>query len=346
MHYPKIINKNERLSNIELLRILSMFGVLICHANFGALGKPTHTEFISEPLYTIIRTFIEAFSIVAVNVFILISGYFGIKFSYKSLCKLVFQCAFFFFGIYIISSILGGWNYSFFNSIYMCLMFSNNAWFVKCYIGLFIIAPVINSFIENSQRKNIEIFLLSFFIFQSLYGWFSNGAEFIKDGYSTFSFIGLYSLMRYVKKYRPQWSELSIGKDFTIYAIFSTITALGMLLFIYLNIYPIYYIFFKYSSMFIIIASLFLVLGFSKLSFKNKFINKVALSSFAVYLLHFTIFPHYISPLIRNIYSEYNGIIMFCLIVMTLIIFYTTAILIDQLRIILWNIFSFYYFKK
>ena len=30
----------QRLSNIELLRIISMFCVLIVHADFGALGIP------------------------------------------------------------------------------------------------------------------------------------------------------------------------------------------------------------------------------------------------------------------------------------------------------------------
>lgn len=38
-----------RLSNIELLRILSMLGVLIVHADFGALGEPTRTELLSTP---------------------------------------------------------------------------------------------------------------------------------------------------------------------------------------------------------------------------------------------------------------------------------------------------------
>lgn len=62
-----------RLSNIELLRILSMLGVLIVHADFGALGEPTRAELLSTPTYTVIRTSLEAFAIVAVNVFVLIS---------------------------------------------------------------------------------------------------------------------------------------------------------------------------------------------------------------------------------------------------------------------------------
>ena len=73
----------SRLSNIELLRIFSMFGVLIVHADFGALGNPTHTELFFTPVFTIMRTFIEAFAIVAVNVFVLISGWFGINYCFN-----------------------------------------------------------------------------------------------------------------------------------------------------------------------------------------------------------------------------------------------------------------------
>ena len=84
-----------RLSNIELLRIVSMFCVLIVHADYGALGWPDQSELFSNTNYTIIRTIIESLAIVAVNVFVLISGWFGIKFKWNSLLKLLFQCAFF-----------------------------------------------------------------------------------------------------------------------------------------------------------------------------------------------------------------------------------------------------------
>lgn len=215
----------SRLSNIELLRIFSMFGVLIVHADFGALGNPTHTELFFTPVFTIMRTFIEAFAIVAVNVFVLISGWFGIKFSWNSLCKLLFQCAFFFFGIWGICSVCGIWNFGWMKSLYMCLMLSENAWFVKCYIGMFIFTPVMNSFIENSTGKQIRVFLFCFFIFQSIYGWISEGAPFIAKGYSTFSFMGLYLLARYVRVYKPRWSRWSMRKDFVAYTLFSTMTA-------------------------------------------------------------------------------------------------------------------------
>lgn len=338
-------NLKSRLSNIELLRIFSMLGVLIVHADFGALGWPSHAELLSTPTYTIIRTFIEAFAIVAVNVFVLISGWFGIKFRWSSLFKLLFQCMFFFFGIYIIGRLWGFIQIGTLKGIYMCLMMSENAWFVKCYIGMFIFAPIMNSFIENASEKQIKIFLYLFFIFQSIYGWISNGADFVKDGYSTFSFMGLYILARYIHIYRPKWTQWSINKDIMAYVILSSITAISILLLIYLDKFY-FYIFTKYSSILIIGAALFLLLAFSKLSICNKTINSIATSCFAVYLFHFILFPQIISPWIRFIATEYNGLLMACIILLLLLAFYTTAIFLDKIRLMIWNSLFTKFFKS
>lgn len=39
----------ERQSNIELLRIISMFLILLVHADFYSLGEPSYIDIISEP---------------------------------------------------------------------------------------------------------------------------------------------------------------------------------------------------------------------------------------------------------------------------------------------------------
>lgn len=344
MHLPEMTAK-FRLSNIELLRIFSMLGVLIVHADFGVLGEPTRMELLSTPVYTVLRTFIEAFAIVAVNVFVLISGWFGINFSWNGLGKLLFQCAFFFFGIYG-ACIVCGMDIGGGKGLYMCMMLSGNAWFVKSYIGMFIFAPIMNSFIENSTRKQIKVFLFCFFVFQSLYGWISDGASFIAKGYSAFSFMGLYLLARYVRIYNPCWSQWSMRKDFVAYALFSTMTALGWLLFIFLDKYPFFAMFTKYSSMLMIAASIFLLLAFSKFSFSNKVINWIAASCFAVYLLHFILFPTFMRPWIQQIAAEYSGFAMLGLILAILLGFYIVAILIDQVRLMLWNCLFYRFFKS
>lgn len=200
-----VVLKKQRDSNIELLRLIAMFLVLIVHADFFSLGAPSHEETLSAPLNAFARYFFESLSIVCVNIFILISGWFSIKPSKKSFCNFIFQCIFFLIGIYVLMLILGLTSLSV-KGVAGCLVLLKWNWFIKAYIGLYIISPILNSFVETIDRKTFERTLLSFFVFQTIYAWISGAAVFFEDGYSTMSFIGLYLLARYIHIYRPNWS--------------------------------------------------------------------------------------------------------------------------------------------
>ena len=66
-------NKKKRLANIELLRMVSMFMVLMLHTR--------HPNTIDDSLGSM---FWRSFSACGVDTFILISGYFGLRPSVKS----------------------------------------------------------------------------------------------------------------------------------------------------------------------------------------------------------------------------------------------------------------------
>ena len=69
-----------RDSNIELLRIVSMILVMVVHADYVSFGPPTQTDISNSFLYSFSRSGIEAISAICVNVFVLISGWFGIRY--------------------------------------------------------------------------------------------------------------------------------------------------------------------------------------------------------------------------------------------------------------------------
>ena len=95
------MQKKERQSGVELLRIISMFLVLIIHAN--AFGVKWDALDLDNSLASGITTIaLQSVSCVCVNVFVLISGWFGIRFSWRGLTRFLFQCFFFLFGIYIV----------------------------------------------------------------------------------------------------------------------------------------------------------------------------------------------------------------------------------------------------
>lgn len=75
----------QRQVGIELLRIISMMMVLGLHANFMGIGVPSPDKILSGP--EILQVLMQSLCIVAVNVFVMISGWFGIRPSVKGFCN-------------------------------------------------------------------------------------------------------------------------------------------------------------------------------------------------------------------------------------------------------------------
>ena len=124
-----------RQSNMELLRIVAMAMVLVVHADFWSLGKPTIDEYELSPYGFTLRHVFESLSIVCVNVFILISGYFAIHPTIKSFSNFVFQCFFYLVSIYAISICIGISEISV-HGIMECFCLRKVNWFIKAYVVL------------------------------------------------------------------------------------------------------------------------------------------------------------------------------------------------------------------
>lgn len=323
----------QRQSNIELLRIVAMFLVLVVHADFLALDAPTFDEMNTQPLPSVIRVFIQSCAIVCVNVFVLISGWFGIRPNVKSVSKFLFQCFFFLFFLYLISFWdMGGLSVDYF-------FMKGDYWFVMAYLGLLIIVPLMNAFIEKASKKQMLVLLLGFYIFQTFYGWVIFSADFIMNGYSTFSFIGLYMLGRYVRLYPSQYTELNSLKCLGIYFLINIfLTIISVLLIVCDQISYMQKMVTSYVNPFTVLASLYLLLGFTKMRFEFKLVNWIAASSFAVYLLHCNryVFGEYLS-ICGYMYQEYSGIVYLMLMFFILSAVFLLAVLIDKIRIFFWG---------
>lgn len=191
--------KKERISSIELLRIISMLLVLVIHANQWTEKIPM-LNLRENPVSSSATIFLQTLSCVCVNVFVLISGWFGIRFSYRGMLKFVFQCLFFLCGIYSVMVCLHLRDFNV-EGIMGCFFLLKWNWFIKVYLLLYIISPVLNRFLDNTNKKELERILLLFFAFQTLYGFFTDAAQFFVWGLSLTSFVGLYLLAQYIKRY-------------------------------------------------------------------------------------------------------------------------------------------------
>ena len=319
--------------------------ILVIHANMISLPKPTHVELIANPLPTGTRYLIESFGIVGVDVFVMLSGWFLINTRIKSFLSLAFQvislC-----GGGLVFYLLGKTSLSVKNLLEI-IAFTRWDWFIKAYVVLMIIAPVLNAFVKETSERTQRNVLIGFFMFSSTYGWMGGANRFFVNGYGPLLFIGIYLLAQYAHNtIKTSSTPNLIRKLFTLkkkwdLLIFvlciSTNTIIG-LLGLYFNV-GLFSKVYAYTNPVNIIAALYLLLFFSKLKIKkNNHINMLATGSFAVYLLHSQV---NIRPLfneaVQVIYYEHNGILSVLCVFLFLILVYLVSVVADLPRLWMWN---------
>ena len=148
-----------RQSNIELLRIIAMLMVLLLHATFETFGY-AHTSSITHAPWrwlSIITT--AAACMQCVNVFVLITGWFGTSFKLKGL-RIVSECTFISLAMFVFMYLLG---LPLPHQLYDYLKVIWSYWFVRAYVLLYLFTPVLNSFVQQSSEKQLRHFLVLFF---------------------------------------------------------------------------------------------------------------------------------------------------------------------------------------
>jgi len=281
-------NSNRgRQSNIELLRIVAMLLVLIVHIDFISIGPPTIADCHNNVISALLRYFFQSCAIGCVDIFVLISGWFGINPSAKGFFNFIFQCLFFLIGVYAVF-VIAGFKSFIISDLAAQLLFIQDYdyWFIKAFILLYILSPVLNKFCEKTSEKEFRYVVISYYLIQSVYGWGFIAINSYAGGYSTMSFIGLYLLARYFKLHGNKLTQQPIWIDITIIlaiVVFNTITSFGTA---YIGHPLAGKICDSYISPLVIVYSLYMVILFSKLNMQSTVVNWIASSAFAVYLLH------------------------------------------------------------
>lgn len=328
-----------RQSNIEILRILATMMIVALHTSFYSLGIP---KIFDTKGFLLAAT--QIFCIPAVNIFILISGYFGINLKLRSIGNYLFQVLFYSISIYLIFIAFGTKQLSLYG-IKECFYMTHDDWFVKSYLFLLLISPVINSYLKNSSPKQITTFLLCFFSYELIFDCLTMADLTVRSGYSTISFIGIYILGYFIKHFLPK--KLIATKKTYILLLFVLYSM--MLTPVLLSVYGLVSpgIVIKYLSyglgynnpIIIMIATIWLIL-FTNINIVNKIINWLAVSSFAAFLIHIN--PN-ILPLFKmqvvNVYSN-NTLFRFLIFIpsFTLSIF-VLSVLMDKIRLNIWKLF-------
>lgn len=334
--------EKKRDSNMELLRIVAMFLVLVVHADYFSLGAPTSIELQAKPLASVTRVFFQILGVGASNLFILISGFYGIHPSLKGFYKFVMQILFFSIGIYLF---LYCWGLAplTLTGIREVFYLSRFDWFIKSFVLLYLFSPVLNVFIENVDRKTFKSIILAFFAFQTIYGWIYSTCVFFNDGYSAISLIGIYLLARYLRLYPNRYWNITRRKHNLVMFLTCVIINLSLgTVAVALDSDALHSrIAISYTNPFTIVAGVYVLLLFASFKFYNKGINWIASSAFAVLLFHlnYHIIGYY-KQLVTNVYDSRSGISCLCFLLLTLGGVFLTSVILDKIRSNLWKLFN------
>lgn len=272
----------ERTSNFELLRIVSMCGIIAIHYLSGTLGGMAENAVFPEFSW-FFSQFINSVACPLVNCFVLISGYFLIdksKFGIRKVLDLVIISGFYGIVGYLIGVATNNAVWSM-KGLFLSLFpfFDGRRWFVETYIILILLVPFINKTLRELDKNSFRILL---FVQLSIFCvWYSFGlsSPVLDDGYGITNFITLYLLGAYFNLFGSEsfFLKLSKGKLMAGY-VFSSLLTFALSYFIY----P-----FGYAFITIIISSICIFCFFAKLDIGcNKRINAVSSAAFDVYFVH------------------------------------------------------------
>ncbi|MDM0497567.1 acyltransferase family protein [Clostridium perfringens] len=311
-----------RESNIEFLRITAIIMVIGLHylnsKMGGALGALSRVH-----INYYIAHYIESLNIVAVNLFVIVSAYFLVDKSIpkiSKIIKLVILAYFYGFLFYIIGIIFNINEFSFIELIKSINPFLDGGyWFIKIYIILYLLSPFINKFISTLNKKSHKGVIILIGIFFSVWPSFLPQAPNNDGGYGIISFIFLYLIVAYIKKYYN--NNKSTRYYICIYFLAVSIT------FIF-SIIP-FNSAWTYNFVFNIIGSIALFLGVKQIKLKSNIINYIATYTFEIYLIHFnkTMIILVFKGLLRCEDFYYSKLFVINLIISIIIIFIISFII-------------------
>ena len=291
MHFERDcrMHANQRQSNIELLRLLAIVGIIILHYNNADMGGGFRYV-TSGSLNEGILLFLESIAICGVNLFIMISGFFLARTNQRSVGKaivLLIQVCIFSLVHYVVLVATGREVFSI-KGVIGYLIPQN--WFVTLYIVLYLISPLLNRAFRNLKSWKVLaglIFLFSFVPtvldlvfritgreFSSLMTLGTNGSG---RGYTIVGFV-----LCYIIGAALNWMRL---EKISTWAIWLILLADVILIFLWSR-WDQNTAFSYCNPLVVLEAAAFMALFLRMNMGVNRFINLVSESTFSIFLIH------------------------------------------------------------
>lgn len=306
-----------RQSNFELLRLVSMFFIVFYHLLRFFVVKMDDAV-IYKALYLPLH--------VAVICFVLISGYFHIKPSFRGAVKLLAPLVIFYLPLTL---------WEFFHGVggVKTLFFFSKSpyWFIRTYFYLFLISPMLNCFLSDNKRR---LQMLMYLGFIAVYMGCVHDPS-LKDGKNIALFMFVYVLGDCLNAFKLQYDTWKLK-----WIILAYLTLNVLLVLCYVSFHGnligklLWAMSFPYCSPVLILNASLLFIIFSKICFKSQVVNWLSASVLSVYVLHHQhlILYSLIGPIVVQLYTiSYNSTILLISLSLITIAILMICIAIDKI---------------
>lgn len=337
--FQGVTELKEKNIGIDILRIVAMYMIIILHL-LGNGGVLSHFPIGSLNYYLI--WVLEITCYCAVNCYAIVSGYVGCsgKVRLSRLAYLYLQAMFYLALTAIVFRLLGVGNFGISSFVQILFPFTvKQYWYFTAYFCLFIFMPLLNLVTEKINKKQFRWIIISLFVLFSIMPMiFNRDLFYTGNGYSPVWLAYMYLVGVYIKKYnvRLQKKWMAIGYFLCVLLTYLLKLAIEN---VTLHIWGVVrgeLLFINYTSPFMVLAAVCLVVLFSQICKEKKRIavklGEIGKFTFGVYLIH-------TAPSIWNLYSNrigdmlvYNPYINVLLIVAAAIVIFVVCVFVDYLR--------------
>lgn len=337
----------KRVVSMELLRIIAMMMVVMLH--YLGKGKllDSLTGEISMNGYA--AWILESFSIVAVNIYMLISGYFLVnsRFRISRVIELICQVLFYTILVEIILVVCG-----FVEKDVLTLnrlleivfpLQMEHYWFITAYIIMYLFSPILSTAVQNMEQKQLRNVILLLLVFFSLSKSVLPVQLMIdRKGYDCIWFICVFLVAAYIRLYGLPVLEKGKYRGWACYfaGILGIMAVTLVVRFVYLKTGSLDHFVgsaFHYNHIFNLLAAVGLFYVFLRMDIPadklmSQLICRVAPYTLGVYLLHEQIDMRNLWPGWLGASSEGNVLLFVGRALFAVLVVFVVGILVDIIR--------------
>lgn len=322
------VSIKKRDSNMELARIVAMTMIMVGHFfshGLGAASQPSPSDMALLDWNTFSILAIRSICTGGVSLFMLISGFYGIKLRWKSIISFFLLCVFYNLIAYLVNTPIE--NIKAKEVLNIFLVSKTNHWFFKGYWWILLTSPVLNLALKEFSLKSLRVLEAMVLVLITVSSCILGNPH----GNTALFLYCLYFTGGYLRK-ETFFNNLKIKSCILIWAIIKLLMIVCSIV-VYNVFHKEYGILLQNNSPFVILTAVTLFMFFKQVSISSAFVNEWASTVVACLFIQDMIFCDRLYAYIGDVYAS-NGLsaILFASIVALVVAIFIAAFLIEWPR--------------